>query len=134
MRLPSPLPPSATITSPVQVPINSLLKLEVTGFSGRSVIASLDQQPCSPAQTCQPDYLSAGLEAGGCPAGDRPLNITSGLLQHVCQYTLVPKAATNPICGSITLLQNHPHPPSVILLCDHILHFNCNSCNMDHDT
>lgn len=48
------------------------------------------QQPCSPTQSCQPDYISAGW--GGpkerrCPAGDRPLNTLSVLLPHICQYS-----------------------------------------------
>lgn len=39
------------------------------------------------------------------------------MLQHVCQYTLVHKAATNPICVSITLLLHlsHPHPPASVM-------------------
>lgn len=41
------IPPIGTITYPVQVPINLSLKLEVTGFSGRGVIAPFHQQPCS---------------------------------------------------------------------------------------
>uniref|UniRef100_A0A668A0M7 Carbohydrate sulfotransferase n=1 Tax=Myripristis murdjan TaxID=586833 RepID=A0A668A0M7_9TELE len=44
------------------------------------------QWPCSPAQSCQPDYISAG--SGGpkerrCPAGDRPLNTSAVLLPHI---------------------------------------------------
>lgn len=45
--LPRPPPPIGTITSPVQVPINASLKLEVTGFFGRGVIAPFHQLPCS---------------------------------------------------------------------------------------
>lgn len=40
---------------------------------------------------------------GGGTAGDRPLNMMSVLLPHVCQYTPVPKASTKPICVSPSL-------------------------------
>lgn len=55
-------------------------------------LRSPHQQPCSPTQSCQPDYISAGQGGGGpkerrCPAGDRPLNTSSVLLPHICQYT-----------------------------------------------
>lgn len=86
------LQPPATAPARVQVPITSTLKLEVTGYSGRGVFAPLHQQPCSPIQSCQSDYISAGWGGGRpkerrCPAGDRPLNTSSVLLPHVCQYT-----------------------------------------------
>lgn len=50
------------------------------------------------------------------------------LLQHVWQYTLVPKATTDPICVSITCTC-----PILILLflsCDHMLHFTATHRNV----
>lgn len=64
----------------------------------------------SPTQSRQPDYISARLgEAQGrrCPTGDRPLNTSSVLPLHICQYISHlpprPQAATKPICGSPSL-------------------------------
>lgn len=58
-------------------------------------LRSPHQRPCSPTQSCQSDYISAGWGGVGwggpkerrCPAGDRPLNTSSVLLPHICQYT-----------------------------------------------
>ncbi|KAI4786318.1 hypothetical protein KUCAC02_037194, partial [Chaenocephalus aceratus] len=61
------------------VPITSKLKLEVTGHSGRGVFAPPHQQPCSPSQSCQPDYISAGrgdLRKGGCHKTNLYVSIT----------------------------------------------------------
>lgn len=96
----------------MQVPITSTLKLKVTSHSGRGVFAP----PSPTSATMQPhSELSPWLhisKMGGpkerrCPAGDRPLNTSSVLLLHICQYHLSPRL---PQSQSIRL----HHSPAVL--------------------
>lgn len=76
----------------VQVPITSTLKLEVTGHSGRGVFAPPISSHAAPLRAVsliiyQQDRGGGGPKERRCPAGDRPLNTSSVLLPHICQYT-----------------------------------------------
>lgn len=90
----SPPPPH-----PMQVPITSILILEVTSHSGRGVFAHPISSHAAPFRavsliTYQMGGVGKGVRWGvgylrkkRCPAGDRPLSTSSVLLLHICQYT-----------------------------------------------